>query len=105
MKKKNKQKGPVIYVGPGFRDTDLTTFKIFADGIPENYVGNPTYELLLSLLKNWMKFEGRLLRMELPAMCFIRGPLQNTRRKVVNSDGIISWCAGWRGSNCHYSAR
>lgn len=46
MKKKNKQKGPVIYVGPGFRDTDLTTFKIFADGIPENYVGNPTYELL-----------------------------------------------------------
>lgn len=46
MKKKNKQKGPVIYVGPGSRDTDLTTFKIFADGIPENYVGNPTYELL-----------------------------------------------------------
>ena len=99
MKKKNKQKGPVIYVGPGFRDTDLTTFKIFADGIPENYVGNPTYELLFVSPE-----ELDEVRREI-AMCFIRGPLQNTRRKVVNSDGIISWCAGWRGSNCHYSAR
>lgn len=46
MTKKNKQKGPMIYVGPGFRDTDLATFKIYADGIPAEYDGHPVYRLL-----------------------------------------------------------
>lgn len=46
MTKKNKLKGPMIYVGPGFRDTDLATFKIFADGIPAEYAGHPVYKHL-----------------------------------------------------------
>ncbi len=46
MTKKNKQKGPMIYVGPGFRDTDLATFKIYADGIPAEYAGHPVYRPL-----------------------------------------------------------
>lgn len=46
MTKKNKQKGPMIYVGPGFRDTDLATFKIYTDGIPAEYDGHPVYRLL-----------------------------------------------------------
>lgn len=46
MKKKNKYKGPLIYVGPSFRGTDLMTYKIYAEGIPAEYAGNPIYELL-----------------------------------------------------------
>ncbi|WP_297026484.1 hypothetical protein [uncultured Dialister sp.] len=39
------KRGPVIYVGPGFRDVALNTYSIFADGIPERYKGT-VYEAL-----------------------------------------------------------
>jgi hypothetical protein len=29
--------GPMIYVGPGFRDSRLATFAIFADGVPDEF--------------------------------------------------------------------
>lgn len=37
--------GPVVYVGPGFRDSRLATFAIFADGVPAEYKGT-IYEKL-----------------------------------------------------------
>ena len=33
--------GPVIYIGPTVKGTLLRTFKIFADGIPAEYKGEP----------------------------------------------------------------
>lgn len=41
-----KNQGPMIYVGPGYRDTQLSTFNIFADGIPETYRDHPIYQHL-----------------------------------------------------------
>lgn len=38
-KRKSKSKGPLIYVGPGFRNSRLATFGIFADGVPEEFQG------------------------------------------------------------------
>lgn len=40
------ENGPMIYVGPGYRDTDLATFKIYASGIPKEYVDHPIYKHL-----------------------------------------------------------
>lgn len=34
---KKKTSGTMIYVGPGFRDMDLQTYGIFAEGMPEKY--------------------------------------------------------------------
>ena len=36
----------MIYVGPGYRDTRLSTFSIFADGIPEEYRDHPIHQHL-----------------------------------------------------------
>lgn len=47
---KKKKKGPLIYVGPGFRDTELSTYGIFADGVPTKYQGT-IYEKLFVLPK------------------------------------------------------
>lgn len=44
MRKKSNK--PVVYVGPGFRDSRLSTYAIFADGIPDEYKDNPTYKHL-----------------------------------------------------------
>lgn len=41
-----KNIGPVIYVGPGFRDSRLNTYMIFADGIPAEYREDPVYRHL-----------------------------------------------------------
>ncbi len=38
--------GPVIYVGPGFRDSILSTFTIFAEGIPAEYENDPVMKHL-----------------------------------------------------------
>lgn len=37
--------GPLIYCGPGFRNSRLSTFAIFADGVPDEYQGT-IYEKL-----------------------------------------------------------
>lgn len=42
---KKTYNGPLIYVGPGFRDSVLSTFAIFADGVPDEFKGT-TYEKL-----------------------------------------------------------
>ena len=34
---------PMIYIGPGFRDSDLSTYKVFAEGIPDEFKDNPIY--------------------------------------------------------------
>ena len=34
---------PMIYIGPGFRDSDLSTYKVFAEGIPEAFKEDPIY--------------------------------------------------------------
>lgn len=44
--RKKKSAEPVVYVGPGFRDSRLNTFAIFADGIPAEYKDDPTYKHL-----------------------------------------------------------
>lgn len=36
---RKRESVPMIYVGPGFRDMDLNTYGIFADGVPSQYVG------------------------------------------------------------------
>lgn len=36
---------PLVYVGPGFRDSFLSTYGIFADGVPEEFKGT-IYEKL-----------------------------------------------------------
>ena len=38
-KRKTSNHGPLIYVGPGFRNSRLTTFGIFADGVPREFQG------------------------------------------------------------------
>ena len=44
-KKKTAAKGPLVYVGPGFRNSRLSTFGLFADGVPEKFQGT-IYEKL-----------------------------------------------------------
>ncbi|MBR1697143.1 MAG: hypothetical protein IJ712_02830 [Anaerovibrio sp.] len=41
-----KTPNPMIYVGPGARDSILSTFAIFAYGIPEEYVDDPIFKHL-----------------------------------------------------------
>lgn len=36
---------PLVYVGPGFKDSLLSTYGIFADGVPEEFKGT-VYEKL-----------------------------------------------------------
>lgn len=38
-RKKITNQGPLVYVGPGFRNSRLATFGIFADGIPQEFQG------------------------------------------------------------------
>ena len=33
----DENKGPVIYIGPSYKDTEIHANQIFADGIPEKY--------------------------------------------------------------------
>ena len=48
---KKKEKGasvetvaqPMIYIGPGFRNSDLSTYKVYAEGIPDEFKDNPIY--------------------------------------------------------------
>lgn len=60
MKKKKIE--PVVYVGPGFKSLDLATFKIYADGIPKEYVADPVYKRLLCILMHWIRHAKRLLK-------------------------------------------
>ena len=32
---------PMIYIGPSIRSRDLSTYKVFADGIPEEFKDDP----------------------------------------------------------------
>ena len=41
-----------MYVGPGFRDSMLSTYAIFADGIPDEYKNHPTYKHLFVAPEN-----------------------------------------------------
>lgn len=41
-----RKQHPVVYVGPGFRDSRLNTYSIFSDGIPDEYKNHPTYKHL-----------------------------------------------------------
>ena len=34
---------PMIYVGPSFRGSDLSTYNVFADGIPEAFKDDPIH--------------------------------------------------------------
>jgi len=45
-RKAEPQKRPVVYVGPGFRDSRLSTYAIFSDGIPQEYRDNPVLQHL-----------------------------------------------------------
>jgi hypothetical protein len=38
--------GPVVYVGPAFRDSFLSSFKVFRDGIPAEFAEDPIYSHL-----------------------------------------------------------
>ena len=33
----------MIYIGPSFRDNDLLTFKVFAEGIPDEFKDDPIH--------------------------------------------------------------
>lgn len=41
-----KTDGPVVYIGPTFKDSVLNTFMVFASGIPEQYAQDPIYKHL-----------------------------------------------------------
>ena len=34
---------PMIYIGPSFRGSDLLTFKVFAEGIPDEFKDDPIH--------------------------------------------------------------
>ena len=34
---------PMIYIGPSIRSSDLSTYKVFADGIPETFKDDPIH--------------------------------------------------------------
>ena len=34
---------PMIYIGPSIRNSDLSTYKVFADGIPEAFKDDPIH--------------------------------------------------------------
>ena len=34
---------PMIYIGPSIRSSDLSTYKVFADGIPEAFKNDPIH--------------------------------------------------------------
>ena len=34
---------PMIYIGPSIRSSDLSTYKVFADGIPEAFKDDPIH--------------------------------------------------------------
>ncbi len=38
--------GPVVYVGPAFRDSILSAFKVYRDGIPAEFAGDAVYRNL-----------------------------------------------------------
>lgn len=42
----DENKGPVIYIGPSYKDTEIHANQIFADGIPEKYKDDPVYKHL-----------------------------------------------------------
>lgn len=42
---KKRKTGPLVYVGPGFRNSRLSTFGLFADGVPDEFSGT-IYEKL-----------------------------------------------------------
>lgn len=62
-----KKQGPVVYVGPGFRDSRLNTFAIFAEGTPAEYQNDPVYRHLfvepakLNEARELVKKKGSLL--------------------------------------------
>ena len=33
----------MIYIGPGFRDSDLSMYKVYAEGIPDEFKDSPIY--------------------------------------------------------------
>ena len=37
---------PMIYIGPSIRSSDLSTYKVFADGIPEAFKDDPIHARL-----------------------------------------------------------
>ncbi len=38
--------GPVVYVGPAFKDSVLSAFKVFRNGIPAEYANDAIYKHL-----------------------------------------------------------
>ena len=64
---KKEAEGPLIYVGPGFKDSRLSTYGIFADGVPQEYKGT-IYEKLfvpaakLNEARETIKKKGSYLR-------------------------------------------
>ncbi|WP_432647873.1 hypothetical protein [Mitsuokella sp.] len=64
---KKEAEGPLIYVGPGFKDSQLSTYGIFADGVPQKYKGT-IYEKLfvppakLNEARELIKKKGSYLR-------------------------------------------
>ena len=43
---------PMIYIGPSNRSRDLSTYKVFADGIPEAFKDDPIHAPLFVLPEN-----------------------------------------------------
>ncbi len=41
-----KSAEPVVYVGPAFRDSILSAFKVYRDGIPAEFAGDVVYRHL-----------------------------------------------------------
>lgn len=73
-----KEGGPVIYIGPTFKDSVLNTFMIFANGIPEQYKTDPVYKHL-----------------------FVKPEKLNTARKEVGSKGSLLYIMYHRALALH----
>lgn len=41
-----KEKTPVVYIGPGFKDSLLSTYMVFADGTPAEFQQDPVLKHL-----------------------------------------------------------
>lgn len=56
----SENSGPVIYVGPAYKDTEIHTNQIFADGIPAKYKDTQYISICSSQRASWMRHKKKL---------------------------------------------
>ena len=70
---------PLVYVGPTLKGTELRTFKIFADGVPEEYQENAVARALFVTAENLDAARAEIAR---------TGSRLNVFYKQADEDGL-----------------